>query len=99
MKASSATLVSGIALLAPSTVGLFLTGIPTVFAPLPALTVLPAFFLSSSHLGILAIAIPSILFFAWNPGLLKGIDRIPKRTYVLLVVATILDVMWFVGGW
>src|SRR5260370_29293704 len=99
MKASSATLISGMALLAPSSIGLFLTGIPTVFAPLPALTVLPAFVLSSSHLGMLAIAIPSLLFFAWNPGLLTGIDRIPKRTYALLVVAVTLDPMWFVGGW
>jgi hypothetical protein len=99
MKANSATVISGMALLAPSSIGLFLTGIPTVFAPLPTLTVLPAFALSSCHLGIFAITIPSLLFFVWNPGLLKGTDRIPQRTYALLVVVVTLDAMWFVGGW
>jgi hypothetical protein len=99
MKPGSITLVSGMALLVPSSIGLFLTGIPTVFAPLPALTVLPAFLFSPIHLGEAALAIPSILFFAWNPGLFKGSDKVPKRTYALLILACILDVLWFVGGW
>ena len=46
-----------------------------------------------------AVAIPSLLFFAWNPGLFRGESKLPKRSYGLLVVATILSVVWFVLGW
>ena len=35
----------------------------------------------------------------WNPGLLFGDGKIPKRTSVLLAILTVLSVAWFVAGW
>jgi hypothetical protein len=91
--AQDITLLTGLGLLIPASVGL-LAGVPTVFCPLPALTVLPAFFLSWA-----AAIVPTLLFFAWNQGLFRGVANIPKRSYVLLATATVLSVIWFVGGW
>jgi len=99
MKPTWVTLISGLLLLIPSTVGLFLTGVPTLLCPLPCLTVVPAFLLSSMHLEHAAILIPLILFFAWNPSLFRGSSTIPKRTYILFVTATVMSVIWFIVGW
>jgi hypothetical protein len=99
MKSHWVTLLSGMALLAPASIPLFLTGAPSVFAPLPALTIVPAFLLYQSPLGRAVVAIPTILFFAWNPGLFRGNNKVPKRSYVLFGLFTVLDVVWFVAGW
>jgi hypothetical protein len=40
-----------------------------------------------------------VLFFVWNPGLFYGDKNIPKRSYVLLIVTTVLSLLWFVAGW
>lgn len=99
MKLTWVTLISGLLLLIPATIGLFLTGVPTLLCPLPYLTVVPAFLLSSMHLEHAAVLIPVILFFAWNPSLFRGSSTIPKRTYVLFVIATVMSVIWFIVGW
>lgn len=99
MKAARVTLISSLLLLIPASVGLFLTGTPTLLCPLPCLTVVPAFLLSGIHLEHAAVVIPAILFFAWNPSLFRGSSTIPKRTYLLFVFATVLSVIWFIGGW
>ena len=70
-----------------------------MLSPLPALTVLPAFFLSGWPLSLAAVTVPVLLFFAWNPGLFRSHAKIPKRSYILLLVATVLSVIWFVSGW
>ena len=95
-KSAVTTLVAGLALLVPAAIGLNDFG-PTIIHPLPALTILPAFFLSAFHLWKAAVVIPMLLFFAWNPGLLFGDRKIPKRSCVLLAILTVLSVVWFVG--
>jgi hypothetical protein len=35
----------------------------------------------------------------WNPGLLRGETKVPKRSYVLLGIAAVLSTVWFVAGW
>jgi hypothetical protein len=47
----------------------------------------------------LAVFAPVALFFAWNQAMFRGEAKIPRRSWVLLVVATALTVIWFVGGW
>jgi hypothetical protein len=60
------------------------------------MTAIPALFLSSRLVGV---AVPSLLFFVWNPGLFRGKSKLPKRSLWLLAIATILSVVWFVIGW
>ena len=45
------------------------------------------------------MVVPMVFFFVWNPGLFNGDTKTPKRTYILLVVTTLLSVLWFVLGW
>jgi hypothetical protein len=67
----------------------------TTLYPLPALILLPAL------LGLkqVAVVIPVGLLFLWNAQLMDGDARIPKRTLVLLIVATVADALWFAFGW
>jgi hypothetical protein len=99
MKSNWITLISGMALLAPASIGQFLTGVPTVFAPSPALTEIPGDLLDSRHLTVAAVTIPTLLFFAWHPALFKGSNIFPKRTYVLFTTVAVLNAIWFIGGW
>jgi hypothetical protein len=46
-----------------------------------------------------AVAVPSLLFFVWNPGLFRGDAKVPKRSYWLLGTAIILSSIWFVVSW
>src|SRR5271170_571726 len=94
-----ATFTGGLILLIPSGLGLLLSRVPTIFCPFPALTVLPAFGLSSLDLWPVAVIVPTLLFFAWNTGLFRGEAKIPKRSLWLLVVAILLSVIWFGVGW
>ncbi len=94
MKPAPVTLLSGIALLVLAFLGTFHTGVPTVCAPLPALIVIPSFIL-----GIPALIVPSVLFFAWHPALFKGSNTFPKRTHVVFVALVVLSAVWFIIGW
>jgi len=96
MKSGLATVIVGLSLLIPACIGLLITGAPTTLGPFPGMTVIPALFLSSRVVGV---AVPSVLFFIWNPGLFRGESKIPKRSHWLLAVATVLSVIWFVMGW
>lgn len=93
------TFVAGLGLLIPAAIGLLLSGVPTVLSPFPALTVIPALFLADLHLANVAVAVPMLFFFAWNPQLFRGEARIPKRSYVLLLVASVLSILDFVISW
>ena len=93
------TLVAGALLIIPASVGLLLSGWPTLLTPLPILTVLPYLFLSYLHCGELAICLPSLLFLAWNPQLLRGQAPLPKRSYVLFGVLIVLSALFFWGSW
>jgi len=102
MKYILTTSIAGLGLLIPAAVGLglFLGGAPTVFSPLPALTVIPALFLSDWHnLGNAAVILPMLLFFLWNRQLFRGKARVPKRSYVLLALLAALSVIDFVVSW
>lgn len=99
-KSGALALVAGCSLLLPAYTGL--AGAPTLLCPLPFLTVTPAFILSTLRAGQFAraaVLVPALLFFAWNPGLFRGQTQIPKRSLALLMIATPLTVIWFVGSW
>jgi hypothetical protein len=98
MNSATLTRIIGFTLFFPAAVGLRLGGVPTVLGPFPALTVLSTFLLSWP-LSMAALIVPVLFFFAWNPGLFRGDAKIPKRSYVLLALATVLSVVWFVSGW
>jgi|SRR5579859_2892184 len=97
--ASLTTLVSALALVGPASIGLFLSGVPTIFSPFPALTVIPALMLTQWHLEYAAVLIPALLFLAWNPQLFRAEGKIPKRSYVLFVFLTILSGIDFAVSW
>src|SRR4029077_18404556 len=98
-KKAATTLIAGLGLLTPAAIGLVASGFPTMTTPFPALTVLPAFLLSEIHLSKAAVTLPTLLFFIWNSGLFRGEAKVPKRSYVLLAVVTVLSVFYFVSGW
>jgi hypothetical protein len=99
MKSGPLTRIIGLSLFFPALIGLRLAGVPTVLSPFPALTVIPGFLLSSSGLSMAAVFVPVVFFFTWNPGAFRGESKIPKRSYALLALATVLSVFWFVSGW
>ena len=91
------TFLAGASLVVPAAVGLFLSGVPTIFCPLPLLTVLPALMLWA--VAPVVVVIPSGLFFAWNPALFRGVPDPPKRSYILFGALVVLSVVYFVSGW
>jgi hypothetical protein len=99
MKPIWATLICGFLLLVPAWVGLSLFNVSMFLSPLPALTIIPTFLLDAMHLQAVAVVIPTILFFSWNPGLFQGSHLIPKRTYVLFLIMAVMSVIWFIGSW
>lgn len=93
-------IIAGLCLLIPAWIGLFSSGVPSLYSPLPTLTILPAFVLSRWHLESLAVLVPVILFFLWSPGLLLNQRAtLPKRTIVLLWLLTALTVVDCVVEW
>jgi hypothetical protein len=100
MRSNRWTLIAGFSLLIPPVFGL-LYGLlfandvtTTALYPIPALVLLPGFLA-----GPLAVVVPMVVFFVWNPGLFNGDSIVPKRSYVLLIVTTVLNTLWFIGGW
>jgi hypothetical protein len=94
-KSSLFTLLAGLSLLVPLLFLMFSGEGPTVLYPFPALMFIPALF----GLRQAAVAVPMVLFFAWNPALYQGDAALPKRSYVLLIVTTSVSVLWFLVGW
>jgi hypothetical protein len=100
MNSRLVVVAAGLCLLIPAWIGLFSSGVPTLYSPFPTLTVLPAFVLSHWHLESLAVLVPSILFFLWSPGLLLNQrPNLPKKTFVLLGLLTVLTVVDCVVEW
>ena len=95
MKISSSALLAGFSLLVPALFWRYSGNGPTVLYPFPALVLVPALF----GLRQAAVAVPMVSFFMWNPGLLHCDAVVPKRSYVLLVVATVINAFWFVVAW
>ena len=100
MNSSRTTLGAGLGLIAPACAGAFATGVPTLICPLP-LTIMPAFFLASLSpaLTYAAVAVPSVLFFTWNPHLFRGEPRLSIRSLILLAATTVCTAWWLVVGW
>lgn len=57
------TLLTALGLLVPTSIGLFLSGVPTILSPLPALTAIPALILTQWHLEYAVVLLPTLLFF------------------------------------
>jgi hypothetical protein len=89
------TLLAGLSLLVPVLFWRFSGEGPTVLYPFPALMFIPALF----GLRQTAVAVPVVRFFVWNQALFQGDAVVPKRSYVLLLIATLLNILWFVVGW
>lgn len=49
--------------------------------------------------GIVALAVPTLTFYVWNLGLFAGDTVVPKRSSVLLIIAAVADVLWFIVSW
>jgi len=93
MKSNGLTLLAGLSLLLPAL--FYFKGEDAILYPHPCLVLVPMFF----GLRWAAIAVPTLLFFVWNPGLFRGDAEVPKRSYLLLLIATVVNVLWFVVGW
>ena len=96
MKSNHWTLLAALSLLVPVLFWWYFSRqAPSAVYPFPALMFIPAL------LGLrqLAVAVPVVLFFVWNPGLLTCSPKVPKRSYFLLLVATLLTAPWFAVGW
>ncbi len=92
-------LFAALALFVPAYIGSFSSGVPTVFSPFPALTIIPALLLAQVHLEYVAALLPSLLFLLWNPQLFREESKIPKRSYVLFVLVVALSAVDFVMSW
>src|SRR4029077_2235026 len=94
MKNKLLTIAAGLSLLIPVLFWLFSKQGPSLLYPFPALMFIPSFLLRRA--GVL---VPVLLFFAWNPGLFGGQAKVPRRSYFLLIAATVLSIVWFAVGW
>jgi hypothetical protein len=88
------TLIFGLALVGPASMGLALSGGQTILHPFPMLTALPAL-----GFGPLAVLVPTALFFTWGADLFQGSKRVPRRSYWLLGTAIVLQIPLFLGDW
>src|SRR5271167_379132 len=84
--------LAGLSLLAPA---LLWQGEQTIFYPIPAAILIPMFF----GLRQMAVLIPVACFFAWVPRLINGDPEIPKRSFILLFVLSLLDVLYLALEW
>jgi hypothetical protein len=85
-----------VALIAAESLGVFGGVSPFALAPAPLLFVL----LLAADLPMPLIPILfAALFWLWSRQLFKGDPAVPKRTFVLLVIAGVWSVAAFVMGW
>jgi hypothetical protein len=96
IRTSALTLAAGCGLVVPACIGLgVLPGMPAF----PFLTTMAAFLLLEGKPPWTALVLPSLLFFAWSPGLFRGRVEIPMRSRALFAVTGLLTPIWFVIGW
>src|SRR5581483_3581739 len=90
-KATLFVLVAGMGVMVAAWVGL-VTPVPKPLHPMPMLMVIPGFLLS--YLGYrVAVLVAPMLFFLRNPALFQKSNKVPTRSYVLLVLATALSIL------
>jgi hypothetical protein len=91
--------VAGMTLLIPASLGLLLTGVPTILCPLPLLTTIPALLLSTWRLHYLATSLPVLLFFV-NAGWAVALVFAFVRTWQNgASFRTSLFVHWMLFAW
>jgi len=97
----TATLIAGFGLLVPAWLNGHNPSLPTIVRPLALFIVIPEILLSewNWHFTEAAIALPTLLFFAWQPRLFRGETKIPTRSFVLFAAAASLNLVWFLKGW
>jgi uncharacterized membrane protein YuzA (DUF378 family) len=93
------TLLAALGLAVTAYVGLFVSGVPTIFSPFPVLTVIPALMLSGPPLDYVVVVIPCLLFLLWNPQLMQQEAKIPRRTYILFGLLAVLSILYFAASW
>ncbi len=91
--------IVGASLLIPACVGMFSAGVPTLYCPLPAMTILPSFLLASPVLLYTVVLTPVIVFFLWNPSLLNEKANVPKRTIAAVALLSTLTIVYFATSW
>jgi hypothetical protein len=99
------TLLAGLCLVLPS----YVAAPPGLTSPLVLVTILLQVALSWIGHGhwldetywnqAVMLTLPALLFFAWNPRLLLGQARTPKRTYVLIVLGVALGAVNLIVSW
>lgn len=97
MKRQLLVALAGVSLLLPPLLA-FIWGDrnDNVLYPHPALVFIPMIFFG---LHWAALAIPTVLFFVWNPKLFHDDARVPIQSLALLVLVTLLSIFWFVFSW
>jgi hypothetical protein len=102
MKPQMATLIAGLSLAVPVWLGPQYLSKVVFFIPDPALIGFSWFWLvplgsdrNYTVALVLAQFVPVLFFFGWNPRLFLGATRVPKRSYVLFAIATVLTVFSF----
>jgi len=112
VKRTSLTLLAGLCLLVPGYFGsdsrVFLLN-PDPFFPFVFSGVYEVLLHRSSNLvetesarhwmQIATVMLPMLLFFVWNPRLLRGQVKTPRRTYLLVAAVIALSFVDFVGSW
>ena len=86
------TIVAGLSLIVP-TASVWVGG-PTIFAPVPVHIMVLAILI-----GPVATVLPTLLFWAWNPGLLDGCAEVPRRSLIALAILSALSILHYVGSW
>jgi hypothetical protein len=100
MNQRTLAIILGLSLVALAWVGLFSAGAPTLYCPMPLMTVVPALALWSLRLQTVAILIPTIFFFLWNPALIiRQQSKMPKRTVGVVGLLSMLTIVDFVLEW
>src|ERR1700722_13134995 len=93
-------IVLGLALMLLAWIGLLSAGVPTLYCPMPTMTLVPASVLSRWNLQKTAVVPPMIFFLLWNPGLLvRQQSNLPKRTIGLVALLSVLTILDFVLEW
>jgi hypothetical protein len=101
MRKTLLALAAGLCLLLPAYFGSRFTG--GILSPVPILPFIFGDFLQQFRYWIdvdkILVIFPMLLFFVWNPGLLRGQLKIPRRTYLLVAAVIALSFVDFVGSW
>lgn len=105
MKRTFLTLLAGLSLLVPP----HFAAPPGLISPVVLVSILVDlalrwmgqgnWFHEAQHSQAIMLILPALLFFAWNPQLLRGQARTPKRTFALVATVVGLGLAYLVASW